>query len=62
MPGETFTLNSDDRVLAPPVTRDRSTTSKMRSLNGLTRFSPMPVVTQVTSGTVDVKISDAAQR
>ena len=65
MPGETFTLNSDDiettrYILGPPVTKDRPKTSKTRSLNGLTRLCPMPVVNRVTPGTVDV--SDAAQR
>ena len=66
MPAETFTTNTDDfemtRYMIPHFKRSCSKTSKTRSFNGRTRFCPMPVVTQVTPGTVSVRISDAAQR
>ena len=67
MPGESFTLNSDDiettrYILGPPVTKDRPNTSKTRSLNGRTRLCLTPFVTRVTPGTVNVRISDATQR
>ena len=60
-----FTLNSDDiettrYILGPPVTRDRPKTSKTRSLDSRTRLCPMPIVTWVTPGTINVRISDAA--
>ena len=61
MPGETFTLNSDDfettRYLGSTVTRGHSKTSETTcmSLNGWARFRLMLIVTRVTPGTVDVK-------
>ena len=67
MPAETFTSNSDDfettRYMdGPPVTKGPSKTSKTRSLNDRTRFCPMPIVTWVTPGTVDVRIRGTAHR
>ena len=52
----------NDQVHGPQVTKGRSKTSKTRSFNDRTRFCPMPIVTWVTPGTVDVIINDAAQR
>ena len=63
MHAEIFTTNSDDfksaRYDEPPVTSDVRKTVKLGHL--MTRFSSMPFVTQVASGTVDVKISAAAK-
>ena len=44
------------------VTRGCSKKSKTRSLDGRTRLCPMPILTQVTPRTVDVRISDAEER
>ena len=46
----------NDQVHGPSVTKGRSQTSHTRSLNDRTCFCPMPIVTWVTPGTVDVRL------
>ena len=65
MSGETFTLNSDDfettRYLGPQWQEGARKPVKL-VIKWPDTFCPMPIVTRMTSGTVDVRISDAAQR